>query len=327
MKVDGNLMRGGAELMIDRTIEELEKLGVEVEILTPTTRQLGDLVHFFGAYDSHWSPAHIAISRNIPYVCTPIFSSNLTESQERIRRKRQKLTGRFPRLQRKLFQNAKAIVTPTVREEKRIKAYFGLDQSIHFERIPHGVDQRFASATPDLFRNEVGIADPFILHVGAYSPTKNQLNLVRALKGSGIGLVCAGHVMDRDYLNQCKTESDANHVFLESIPHESDLLPSAYAAASAFVLPSYNEAFCLAAMEALVARCPIVLGNRWEAEELYGTYATYVNPDNVDQIRAAAYAAFKEGKRDIAQSQHFLGLYSWQKVTEDLKKLYERTLP
>lgn len=324
MRPDGNLMRGGAELLVDRTRAELVALGVEVDVLTPESRQLGDLVHFFGCYDSHWSTAEYCIRRQIPYVCTPIFSSSDSERGERARRIRQKLRGRFARLQYKLFAGAARIIVPTRREERRFAAYFGLTP--RFERIPHGVDDRFATADPELFRAEYDVTAPFVFHSGGYSPTKNQLGLIRAMKGSQVPLVFAGHTLDPDYRRQCEAEREPTTLLLDSLPHEAGTLPSAYRAASAFALPSFNEAFCLAAMEAAVAGCPLVLGNRWEAEELYGDAARYVDPVRPVEIRSAVLAAFQEGKRGPAQAQRFLADYSWRTVTEDQLRVYEAVL-
>jgi len=320
LRPDGNLIRGGAELLVDRTIEELRDLGVEVDVMTPLSRDVGDLVHFYGCYDSHWSTADYCLRRGIPYVCTPIFSSFSSESKERQRAFRHRLTRRFPRLQHKLFRNAKAITTPTQREERRFCAYFGLEP--RFVRVVHGVDARFAEATPEAFRALLGHDDPFVLHCGAYSPTKNQLGLIRALKGTGVRLVCAGHVHDPAYREACAKEAGPEVTLMDPIPHDGGLLPSAYAAATVFAMPSYNEAFALAAMEAVVARCRLVLGNRWEADEIYGESATYVNPDDPAAIRNATVEALSKGKFDRSVSDGFLARYSWRSATEVLVDLY-----
>lgn len=320
LRPDGNLMRGGAELLVDRTIEELRDLGVEVDVMTPMSRDVGDLVHFYGCYDVHWSTADYCLRRGIPYVCTPIFSSFSSEAKERQRALRHRLTRRFPRLQHKLFRNAKAITTPTAREERRFRAYFGLEP--RFVRVVHGVDERFATTGPEAFRERLGHDEPFVLHCGAFSPTKNQLNLIRAMKGTGVRLVCAGHTHDPAYREACAKEAGPEVTLLDPIPHEGGLLPSAYAAAATFSMPSYNEAFALAAMEAVVARCRLVLGNRWEADEIYGTAARYVDPDDLGAIRDATMSALSEGKHSPDVSQQFLSRYSWRAATEELVRLY-----
>lgn len=234
------------------------------------------------------------------------------------------MTRRFPRLQHKLFRNAFAITTPTAREERRFRAYFGLDP--RFVRIVHGVEGRFASTSPDEFRRFLGHDEPFVVHCGAYSPTKNQLNVIRAMKGTGIRVVCIGATHDPAYREACAKESDASVTLLDALPHEGALLQSAYAAATVFAMPSFNEAFALAAMEAVVARCRLVLGNRWEADEIYGDAATYVNPEDVSAIRVATMAAMQSGKHSGDVSQRFLERYSWRSATEELVGLYREML-
>src|SRR5256885_11730701 len=99
MRPDGNLYRGGAELMIERTRSELERLGCRVDILTRHTRELGDILHFFGCYDSHWSIAAIALSKGKRFVCSPIFSTGRSSAQTRFRRLRHRLARRFSQAQ------------------------------------------------------------------------------------------------------------------------------------------------------------------------------------------------------------------------------------
>src|SRR5947209_15449749 len=115
MRPDGNLYRGGAELMIERTKAELEKLGCTVDVLTPHTRGLGDVLHFFGCYDSHWSTAAIALGQSRPYVVSPIFSTGRSARQTRLRGFRHRLSRRFPEFQYRLLKNASRIIVQTQR--------------------------------------------------------------------------------------------------------------------------------------------------------------------------------------------------------------------
>lgn len=322
MRPDGNLFRGGAELMVERTKAELEKFGCQVDILTPLTTKLGDIVHFFGSYDSHWSTASIAIGQGKPYICTPIFSTSANSSALHSKALRHKLTRRFPRLQYKLLNNAAAIAVQTEREKQRLTAYFGSSPE-KVVVVPHGVEERFTRGDPQLFRSHYGIEGPFVISTGAYLTDKNRLNLIRAMNGSDVRLVIAGTVVDAPYFQTCKGEAASNVTLLESIPHESELLPSAYAAAQSFSLPSYNETFCMAAMEAAVASCPLVLGNTWEAEEIYGRYAELVDPDDVSAIKTATLQAFGKGKQPEAQAKYFLQRYRWDVVTRQLLEVYE----
>jgi len=320
MRVDANLSRGGAEIAVDRYREHLHALGVKTEVLTPLTQELGDVVHFFGCYDSHWSPAEIAMQKGVPYVCSPIFSSMVTEAEEKRRALRHRLTRRFPRLQRKLFRNAAALIFPTERERRRLVAYYGIDHD-RFRTVTYGVDERFFEADGAEFRREYGVEGDFVLSAGAFSHTKNQLGVIRALKGLDVQLVLIGHEMDPAYLEQCRKEAGPKTLVIGKLPFEGNLLPSAYAAAAGFVLPSYNETFCFAAMEALAGGTPVVLGNRWEADELFGDLASYVDPDDREALKALG-----EGKRDRLQAQKALERFTWPAAASELAKVYHEVL-
>jgi len=206
----------------------------------------------------------------------------------------------------------------------RTWAYFQGLSPKRFKVIPHGVDERFARGDPSVFRSQLGITENFVFSVGAFIRGKNRVNLIHAMNGTGIRLVVAGNVIEKENYEECRKLADDNITLIEGIPYESDLLPSAYAAADAFSLPSYYETFCLAAMEAAVANCSLVLGNRWEADEIYGNRARYVDPDDVAGIRSATLAAFETGKQDF--SAHFLNDFRWDAIAQRLLEVYEMVI-
>ncbi|HMS53786.1 MAG TPA: glycosyltransferase family 4 protein [Fimbriimonadaceae bacterium] len=330
LRPDAYLVRGGAEIQFEHTKRELEALGHSVDVLTSLSTDVGDVVHFFGTWESHWLAASQLLRRGIPYVCSPIYTSTRTPSAESLRRRRRALLGNSQKYLTRLFAGANDIICLTSLELKRVEAAFNVPSS-KFSIIPNGVDPRFAAGDPVLFRAHYGVQEDFVLHCGSIYPDKNQVRLAQALQGTGIRLICLGPTFEPEYRKQLE---ELEVAILDPIPSESNLLPGAYAAARVFCLPSKFEVFSLAALEAAAAGCGLVLSNTWGAEEHFDHWAEYVDYRSVDSIRGAVERKWAErsasspeaGEELMRQSQrsHFIEKFSWPSVAKQLLAIYSR---
>lgn len=210
-------------------------------------------------------------------------------------------------------------------EEEKLQRLFSLCPE-RFRRVPNGVEERFAQANPKPFREQYGIYDPFVLSVGFIEPRKNQLGLIRALKGLGIKMVFVGKALNIKYFHRCQSEAGEKAMFLGEIPHGSELLPSAYAAARVFCLPSFAEVLSIAALEAAVAGTRLVLSTTWRPQEQFGSFAIYVNPHSISEIRQAVLQAWETPHDANEQRCYFLKHYSWDRVAELLITGYQEAL-
>jgi len=320
--VDAGLYYGGGEVQAERTREALSELGVNVRVHEALNEDLGDIVHFFGLFDSHWEIARHCIARGVPYVVSPIFVTPRTVARLRWRSFRQRFIDfKFPKDQYRLLKNAKEIYPLTGFEERNLRTFFP-NLSAPFIRVPNGVEDRFATGDPALFRSEFDIEGPFVLHAATIERSKNQLGLIRALKGTGTQLILLGRVHDRAYWKQCEQELEPTMRHLGQIPHEGPMLPSAFAAASVFCLPSRREILPLSAMEATVAGCSLVLGSKWGGQEIWEGKARFVDPDDLKGIREAVQAGLKERP----SPGDFLARYRWPAVGGLLKGRYQKVV-
>jgi glycosyltransferase involved in cell wall biosynthesis len=73
-----------------------------------------------------------------------------------------------------------------------------------------------------------------------------------------------------------------------------------YAQASIFVAPSRYEPFGLAALEAALAGCALVLGDLPTLRELWTGAAMFVPPDDRDQLRQALASLIEDDERRAA---------------------------
>lgn len=138
--------------------------------------------------------------------------------------------------------------------------------------------------------------------------------LIWALRDTGLPLVLAGPVGDPHYAALCSRWAGPNvHYVGELSP---DMLASAYAAARVHALPSWIETTGLANLEAGLASCSLVVGDRGAETEYLGEHAFACDPGDAESIREAVLTAWNSHSADAveARRQHILSNYSWQKA-------------
>lgn len=325
LRVDAGLYYGGGEVQAERTREALVRQGVEVTVHGGLNRDLGDIVHFFGLFDSHGEVAKYCLDQGIPYVVSPIFVTPRSQARLKWRSFRQKFIDfKFPKRQFELLKGAREIFPLTGFEQSNLTTYFG-NRLPPCTRIPNGVEPRFAAGYPDLFRSECDIKGDFVLHAATIEKSKNQLGIIRALKGTDIQAIFIGRIHDQAYFGLCQAEMGPNMRYLGPIPHDGELLPSAFKAAKVFCLPSRREILPLSAMEATVAGCQIILGSKWGGQEVWGNHAAYVDADDPKAIRTSIETAMK-AVPNPSYAAEFMEKYSWVAVAKQLKDRYSNAI-
>lgn len=168
----------------------------------------------------------------------------------------------------------------------------------HGTLIHNGVANGFAEKPdPDLFKKAHGF-DRYVLCVGRVEYRKNQALLAMAMRDVPVPLVLIGDIGDFGYLEYVRMVGGANLYHFTRID-DQDMLASAYAGASVFVLPSWCEGAPLAALEAGLTGVPLILSNMSSEQEYFGHHADYVGPVDIDAmhetiIRVLAKEEMKE---------------------------------
>lgn len=180
--------------------------------------------------------------------------------------------------------------------------------------VPNGVDpDRFTPPT-DPGANRTGI-----LCVGRLEPHKNQLGLIRALRGMGVQLTIAGreHPHHPDYARACR-RAGAGWVRFES---DADL-PSLYRAAEVHVLTSWFETTGLVSLEAALSGSKVVTTDRGHAREYFGDLVSYCDPAEPETIRRAVQAELSRPATP-ALREHVLSHFTWRHVAEATLSAYQ----
>ncbi|MGB3613109.1 MAG: glycosyltransferase family 1 protein [Elainellaceae cyanobacterium] len=171
----------------------------------------------------------------------------------------------------------------------------------------------------------------YILFVGAIEPKKNVGRLIDAYAGidTDIPLVIVGKKgwLWEDVLNRLKDDGFGTlsrrvrlleYVSMEDLKH-------LYAGALCFAFPSLYEGFGLPPLEAMTFDCPVLTSNVSSLPEVCEDAAVYVDPYDVNDIRAKLQLMLEDGdlrNRLIAAGRQRAAEFSTQNYVDRLSKVY-----
>lgn len=322
---------GGGEIVIAKHFEYLRKMGVEVEYFNQWSTKIDeyDLVHNFGYQNPDFWGA-------VKDTATKLVVSPIIWAEVNIRRRvgnfLMSLSDGFAKYPNNPFRpyfnfRMPDLLLPNSPSEaaRLIEAYAVPPEKLCV--VPNGVDARFEDADPRPFVESYRMEN-FILCVGRITPVKNQLSLIQAHAGMDIPLVIIGspNTDAREYYEECKQSSAKNVKFIDRLPHGSSLLASAYAAARLLVLPSQFETCGLVALEAGLAGTRLLVTQQGGTRDYFEKYAGFLNPQSVDQIRAAIFNSLALPHDPEPFRKHIKENYLWEKVIERTFDLYQEVM-
>ncbi len=190
---------------------------------------------------------------------------------------------------------------------------------------PNGVDPRFFEA-----RAKEGPRAPYLLAVGTLEPRKNLPALLEALRllrrdGRDLQLVVAGR---QPWTQSLPVGDLAPHVRLVGTVPDEDL-PSLYAGAACFVMPSLYEGFGLPLAEAMAAGVPAVASDIPALREVGGETVRYADPREPQSFAAAIRRALddREGSQlRAAAARGRARRFRWEDTARATLAVYRRIL-
>lgn len=309
---------GGGEIQLLKYMEHLEKLGMRTlryDLWNPRSQfDEADIVHHFSLQTGSWRFCyHVVTARKLPLVISPIVWIDKKE--------------KYPLEEyRTLLHMPDRILPNSQAECDQLAALFGIPAQRFFP-IVNGVDDIFFEhVSPRLFREAYNIKGSFVLCMGNVEVRKNQISLIRALKGTGIHLVIAGQDREEQYASQAREIADKNVTFIGPLEHGSELQRSAYAAADAVVLPSTLETPGLAALEAAACGTRIALTYEGCTHEYFQDFAVYLNPESIDSIRDTVIKGLTRPSNSAQLSAFVKERYTWRRAAQQLLTVYEDIL-
>ncbi|KAA0130209.1 glycosyltransferase family 4 protein [Chryseobacterium sp. SN22] len=197
------------------------------------------------------------------------------------------------------------------------------------EVIYQGCHQAFKEKQSEEFtqntKQKFNIPEKFILNVGTIEARKNLLNVVKALKDTGIPLVVVGK--KTKYFKKVERFVQQNKIevrFLEGV--SMDELAVLYKLAEIFIYPSLFEGFGIPVIEALFSRTVVITSNTSCLPEAGGPDSVYIDPQNYLDIRAKIKFLWEnkaEAKRRADKGYHFVQKFNDEAIAEQLIRFYQ----
>lgn len=320
---------GGVQMRIANLSQYLEKY-CEIKKYDKWNDKISDydVIHVFRLGVDRYDIIKYAKSVGLKVVLSPIIPDDFHSLEVLVNRCISKLpvmTGY--KFLKQIMEMADYILPQNSIERENIIKVYGIDKS-KIQVMQNGCSFDFKQKD-NLFRDKFSIKEDYVLCVGRFDKNKNQLNLIKALKGLGIKVVLVGgeDLVDKEYFLQCKREADDNFIFTGWIDNKDPLLKSAYQNAKVVVLPSHKEIFgnsyveggCAGANTAVTSSLPTVRDYGLEP------YTKTFNPSNTKSIRESVIEAFF-ADYSYESKKIFTDTFSWENVATEHYNIYSKLL-
>lgn len=163
------------------------------------------------------------------------------------------------------------------------------------------------------------IPERFVLIASRVEPVKNQLEYIRAIKGTGLTTVLAG-AAEGSYADQCRTEGA---IALGRL--DAKTLRPLYRRAALHALPSLRETPGLASLEAAALGCRIVSTEIGSAQDYFLGMAEYCDPHSARSMRDATERALAMPP-DQNLPTHIANNYTWRHAAEATLAAYQELI-
>lgn len=210
-------------------------------------------------------------------------------------------------------------------EMTRIMKDFNKARTIKHVIVPNAVDIGLFDPDTTVDTPEIQRFNGCILCVARIEGRKCQLELVRAMKDLPWPLILIGKPAPNHgaYFEQIKKEAGPNVHIIGEVDH--NLLSRYYKAAKVHALVSWMETTGLSSLEAGAMGCNLVITDKGDTQDYFGSYAFYCSPDSIESIKTAIIKAY-ESPSNPALRQHILSNFTWEKAAEKTLEGYEIAL-
>lgn len=177
--------------------------------------------------------------------------------------------------------------------------------------------------------------EPFIFYVGSAFPHKNLFRLVDAFgllheRQPKLNLLIVGK---REFYKRELEEYIARKPFAKNIVTpgfvSDEELKWLYEHCAAYVFPSESEGFGLPGLEAMAHGTPVVSSNTTCLPEVYGDAAEYFDPLDIQDMANSIERVITDDKlraKLIQRGNKQIKKFSWRKMAEQTKTIYDQTL-
>ncbi len=234
-------------------------------------------------------------------------------------------------------RRARLVLTVSECSRRDLIARYGLDPS-RVAAVPLAADRSFTPRSAAEVREvtgRLGLATPYLLHLGSLHPRRNLERLLEAFalladRRPDLRLVLAGRVEAPWTRIEpiVAARAPAGRVIHLGYAREEDL-PALITGAAALVFPSLYEGFGLPVLEAMACGTPVVTSNVSSLPEVAGEAALLVDPRSPAAIASAVTSILDEpalARRLREEGLKRAGRFSWRLTAERTLEAYRSVL-
>ncbi len=318
---------GGVQNRLMKIASLLQERGVEIELFNPfeTKLQAGDILHIFMLSLDNYSLIEYAKFKGVKVVV-----STIVPLIDRSKLRLYKAFYPLPlvtsyKFNRTSLFSADVLITESKRESDFIAKYYSVPKD-KFYVIPNGVDVDVDKYEGEEIFDKLGKKCKYVLQVGRFDHNKNQLKVIKAMKGRGINVVFIGGPGNgrESYYHSCREEAKGcdNFHFIGWIENKDCLLESAYVHAEVVILPSYYETFGLVAIEGGSRGAKLALSKSLPIND-YEVFrkCPKFDPSDISDIRAKIESIYR-APNDGTLAKCIINTFNWGKIIDQHIELY-----
>lgn len=235
---------------------------------------------------------------------------------------------------RKAVLGAQKIITPSEAVKDEVVHYYKVPTS-KIASIYEGVEASFfLKGGEKLINKKYNLPNEYFIYAGSLYPHKNIFKAIDSIikfnKGRAVKvplvLVSSRNVFQervRDYVQKRNAEKFIRILGFVSDPELRDF----YKSSTGFIYPSLSEGFGLQGLEAMASGTLLLASDIPVFREIYKTYATYFNPQNIESISEALEEVLQlssnERRKRIEEGQKLAKLYTWRKMALATLEVYK----
>jgi glycosyltransferase involved in cell wall biosynthesis len=226
------------------------------------------------------------------------------------------------------LERSDAIISVSTSTLSMAKEYYPFDIESKSTVVHHGISNNFMG-TQEVTITREGRYILFVGNRGGYKQGTlliEALSLLTGLYDLNLLFVGGGKFSESELdfisklnLDKRVSQEEANDRELKEI----------YRQAQVFVMPSLYEGFGMPVLEAMAARCPVLLSNTSSLPEVAGEAARYFTPGDVNSLANEIHKIILEDnvRPSMAEagSQQVLN-FSWAKCAQETAYAYRKTL-
>lgn len=327
---------GGLQVQIRETIKHLRELGVDAGLVDVTTQKLSgfDIIHVFAATHGNDKLVEQARAKGCRVILSSLINPSLVPPSAWSLRAVKFLDRTLNRVSqwtvttnyatvRKALTGADHVIALSNWERLAVSRVYDVAPSA-VTVVPNGVSSHFFEADAAAFHASHSVDGPFVFCPAQISPWKNQKTLVEAMAGTGVTVVLAGPLPEREkpYLESCLQVPGAKVIYIGNLDRTSAAFAGCFSAAAAVVLPSKAESGPLVALEALAAGTPAIITSRNGLDlRADGLCLSMVAPFDTAALKNALLGVLANPPTS-GQCKQLVADFSWHHVARQVATVY-----